>query len=112
LCCHFTLGTQRCGRCERSLWDFLKPDGLVFEGYFVNLVYIEVDAEAVVFLFGEEQEDFWVGNLRALREERHLRLKRLENVRSDFGFVALGSDDVVVDFSFFDEFYSFSEVSI
>jgi hypothetical protein len=50
LCYHFILGTGRCGWCDRSLWDFLESDTLVFQSDFVDLVYVEVYAKTVVFL--------------------------------------------------------------
>ena len=77
----------RCGRCARSLWDFLEADNLVFESNFIDLVYVKIYAQTVILLLSEEQENFWVGDLRALREERHLRLQSLENVGCNFGFV-------------------------
>jgi hypothetical protein len=76
------------------------------------LVHVKVNAQAIVFLFSQEQENFWVGDLRALRQERHLSLESLKNFGGHLPFVTLGSHDITVEFSFLDELYAFAEVSV
>ncbi len=96
----------------RSLWDFLELHRLALKDNLVDLVDVELDAEAIIFLFGEEEDDFWVGDLSALRQEGHLLLQGLHNICCHLAFFACWSHHIAVDFTLFDEFDPFAEVTV
>jgi len=75
---------------------------LVFKLYFVNLVHVEIYAQAFIFQFGEEQDYFGHCEVDSSGEDWHLLLKLLDEVLNDFGFFCLGSDDHAWDVSVFD----------